>query len=82
MSRQIASYAIGEKLMKLENKKYRNRSGLLPWIELAVGTYFLGMVVFALSIYNFVSIPFLLLFVLGAICVGVLFMNPKRTHLD
>src|SRR5438067_2295177 len=56
-------YAIGEKLMKLENKKYRSRSGWLPWAEVAVGTYFLGMVIFAISIYNFMSIPFLALFV-------------------
>ena len=28
------------------------------------------------------ALTWLLLFVLGAICVGVLFMNPKRTHLD
>src|SRR3954447_9065093 len=63
-------YAIGEKLMKLENKKYRSRSGWLPWAELAVGTYFLGMVVFAISIYNFMSLPFLVLFVFGYYWAG------------
>jgi cellulose synthase/poly-beta-1,6-N-acetylglucosamine synthase-like glycosyltransferase len=63
-------YAIGEKLMKLENKKYRSRSGWLPWAEIAVGTYFLGMVAFAISIYNFMSIPFLALFVFGYYWAG------------
>ena len=39
-------FAIGERPMKLENKQYRARSGWLPYLEIAVGTYFLGMVVF------------------------------------
>ena len=41
-------YAIGERPMKLENKQYRGRSGWLPYLEIAVGTYFLGMVIFAI----------------------------------
>src|SRR5262245_59074164 len=52
-------FAIGDRPMKLENKKYRRRSGWLPYIELACGTYFLGMIVFAIQTYNFLSIPFL-----------------------
>jgi cellulose synthase/poly-beta-1,6-N-acetylglucosamine synthase-like glycosyltransferase len=63
-------FAIGEKPMKLENKKYRARSGWLPYIELAFGTYFLGMVIFAITIYNFLSIPFLMLFVGGYYWAG------------
>jgi hypothetical protein len=63
-------YAIGERPMKLENKKYRPRSGWLPYIELAVGTYFLGMVAFAIQTYNFLSIPFLSLFVFGYYWAG------------
>ena len=63
-------YAIGERPMKLENKKYRPRSGWLPYVELAVGTYFLGMVAFAIETYNFLSIPFLLLFVFGYYWAG------------
>src|SRR5450432_2735347 len=63
-------YAIGERPMKLENKKYRRRSGWLPYAELAVGTYFLGMVAFAIETYNFLSIPFLALFVFGYYWAG------------
>src|SRR5438477_1153758 len=63
-------YAIGERQMKLENKKYRRRSGWLPYAEIAVGTYFLGMVVFAVTTYNFLSIPFLALFVFGYYWTG------------
>jgi hypothetical protein len=63
-------YAIGERQMKLQNKKYRSRSGWLPYAEIAVGTYFLGMSVFAVSIYNFLSLPFLSLFVFGYYWAG------------
>jgi cellulose synthase/poly-beta-1,6-N-acetylglucosamine synthase-like glycosyltransferase len=63
-------FAIGERPMKLENKRYRARSGWLPYLELAVGTYFLGMVVFAITTFNFLSIPFLALFVFGYYWAG------------
>ncbi|MGA2580762.1 MAG: cellulose synthase family protein [Bryobacteraceae bacterium] len=63
-------YAIGGQPMNLENKKYRRKSGLLPYIEIAVGTYFLAMIVFAIETYNFFSIPFLLLFVAGYYWAG------------
>ncbi len=41
-----------------------------PYVEIAVGTYFLGMVVFAINTYNFLSIPFLALFVFGYYWAG------------
>ena len=63
-------FAIGERPMKLENKQYRARSGWLPYLEIAVGTYFLGMVVFAITTFNFLSIPFLALFVFGYYWAG------------
>jgi hypothetical protein len=64
-------FAIGERPMKLENKQYRARSGWLPYMELAVGTYFLGMVVFAFTTFNFLTIPFLALFVFGYYWAGL-----------
>jgi len=67
---RTAKYAIGDRPMKLENKKYRRRSGWLPYAELAVGTYFLGMVAFAIETCNYLSIPFLALFVFGYYWVG------------
>jgi len=63
-------YAIGERPVKLENKQYRRRSGWLPYLEIAIGTYFVGMVGFAISTYNFFSIPFLGLFVFGYYWAG------------
>src|SRR5262245_49871941 len=64
-------FAIGDRPLKLEARKYRRRSGWLPYIELAVGTYFVGMIVFAVQTYNFLSIPFLALFVGGYYWAGL-----------
>jgi cellulose synthase/poly-beta-1,6-N-acetylglucosamine synthase-like glycosyltransferase len=63
-------YAIGDRPMKLESKQYRRRSGWLPYVEILVGLYFVGMIVFAIESYNFLSIPFLLLFVCGYFWAG------------
>ncbi len=63
-------YAVGERPVNLETKRYRWRSGWLPYAEIAVGTYFLGMIVFAVQTYNFLSIPFLGLFVFGYYWAG------------
>ena len=49
---------------------YRRRSGWLPYIELGIGTYFLGMVAFAIDTANYLSIPFLMLFVCGYYWAG------------
>jgi hypothetical protein len=64
-------YAIGgEQKVRLESVKYRRRSGWLPYAELAVGTGFLAMVIFAIESYNFLAIPFLMLFVGGYYWAG------------
>jgi len=63
-------FAIGERQVNLEHKKYRRRSGWLPYAEILVGTYFVAMIVFAIQTYNFFAIPFLLLFVVGYYWAG------------
>src|SRR5215472_2453296 len=40
-------YAIGDRPMKLEVKRYRRRSGWLPYIEIGMGLYFIGMIAYA-----------------------------------
>ena len=67
---RTAKYAIGDRPMNLEAKKYRRRSGWVPYAEILFGTYFAGMVVFAIQTYNFFSIPFLMLFVMGYYWAG------------
>ncbi len=64
-------YAIGGAgKLKLNNVKYRSKSGWLPYAELAVGCYFLYMIDFAIESYNFLVIPFLLIFVGGYFWAG------------
>ena len=63
-------YAVGERPVNLETKKYRRRSGWLPYLEILIGTYFVGMVIFAIQTLNFFSIPFLALFVFGYYWAG------------
>jgi len=63
---RTAKYAIGgQQKVQIQNIEYRRRSGWLPYAELLVGSYFLGMVVFAISSENYLAIPFLMLFVGG-----------------
>jgi cellulose synthase/poly-beta-1,6-N-acetylglucosamine synthase-like glycosyltransferase len=64
-------YAIsgGEK-RKMENVEYRRRSGWLPYLELACGSYFVFMIAFAIESFNYLAIPFLLLFVAGYYWAG------------
>lgn len=50
--------------------KYRRRSGWLPFIELAFGTYFLAMAAYAIDTYNFFALPFIMLFVGGYYWAG------------
>jgi hypothetical protein len=63
-------FAIGDRQVNLEVKKYRGRSGWLPYAEIAVGTYFVGMILFAFQTFNYLSVPFLLLFVCGYYWAG------------
>ncbi len=55
---------------RLEQKKYRRRSGWLPYMELLFGTYFLAMAIFAITSKNYLSLPFISLFVGGYYWAG------------
>jgi cellulose synthase/poly-beta-1,6-N-acetylglucosamine synthase-like glycosyltransferase len=63
-------YALGDRKTKIEHARYRRRSGWLPYVELAVGSYFVYMVAFAIQTWNFAAVPFLLLFVAGYYWAG------------
>jgi hypothetical protein len=67
---RTAKYAIGSGQVKVAASAYRPRSGWLPYIELAIGTYFLCMVAFAIDTLNYLSLPFLMLFVCGYYWAG------------
>ncbi|MDQ6708224.1 MAG: glycosyl transferase family 2, partial [Acidobacteriota bacterium] len=60
----------GQGARRREQKKYQGRSGWLPYLEILCGAYFLYMVVFAIQTDNYLSIPFLSLFVGGYFWAG------------
>jgi cellulose synthase/poly-beta-1,6-N-acetylglucosamine synthase-like glycosyltransferase len=59
-------------------KKYRKRLGIIPWIELAIGCYFALTVWYAVVNQNFITVPFLVLFVLGYWYTGVMSLVQGR----
>lgn len=63
-------FAVGKDAPRTARLRYRRRSGWLPLIEIALGTYFLVMSAYAIDSYNFFALPFLLLFVAGYYWAG------------
>ncbi|GAC1652365.1 MAG: glycosyltransferase family 2 protein [Acidobacteriaceae bacterium] len=60
--------------------KYRKRLGIIPWIELAIGTWFVVMVWYAIESQNYITVPFMVLFVLGYYYTG--FMSLLQGRFD
>ena len=54
------------------------RLGLIPWIELAVGTYFASTVWYAIANENYITVPFLILFVYGYWYTGLMSLLQGR----
>lgn len=50
---------------RLADSSYRRKSGWLPWVEIAIGSYFLFMIWFAIDSLNYLAVPFLLLMLAG-----------------
>ena len=50
--------------------KYRRRSGWLPYAELLAGACFTTITVYAINSYNYLAVPFLMLFVGGYFWAG------------
>jgi len=61
-------------------KGYRKRAGWMPWVEVALGTYFAAAVVYATQNQNYATLPFLVLFVWGYLYTG--FMSLGQTYLE
>jgi len=58
--------------------KYRRRLGWVPWVELLIGSYFALTVVYAVTNENYVTVPFLVIFVLGYWCTGLMSLLQGR----
>jgi cellulose synthase/poly-beta-1,6-N-acetylglucosamine synthase-like glycosyltransferase len=68
--------AKGEKSMAA--RKYRKRLGFVPWIELLIGTYFAATVYYAMSNENYITVPFLIIFVIGYWYTGLMSLLQGR----
>ena len=59
-------------------KKYRKRLGFVPWIELLIGCYFALTVWYAIDNENYITVPFLILFVVGYWYTGAMSLLQGR----
>lgn len=66
------------KTVKVVKKSYRGSKSLLPLIEMAFGLYFTGALWFAIDAHIYTSVPFLILFQVGFLYVGVMSLFPGR----
>ncbi len=71
-------YNVETKKDKIGATRYRKRLGWVPWVELLVGSYFGLTVFYAIENENFVTVPFLLLFVVGYWCTGLMSLLQGR----
>jgi cellulose synthase/poly-beta-1,6-N-acetylglucosamine synthase-like glycosyltransferase len=71
-------YRVNKKGEKSQAKKYRKRLGIIPWIELAIGSYFAMTVWYAFTTENYFTVPFLVLFVFGYWYTGLLSLLQGR----
>lgn len=58
--------------------KYRKRLGIVPWIELAIGSYFAVTVWYAIYSDNYFTVPFLIIFVIGYWYTGMMSLLQGR----
>ena len=59
-------------------RTYRRRLGWVPWIELVIGCYFAATIVYAIQNDNYLTVPFLCLFVLGYWYTGLMSLLQGR----
>jgi cellulose synthase/poly-beta-1,6-N-acetylglucosamine synthase-like glycosyltransferase len=71
-------YNVESRKDKVGANKYRKRLGWVPWVELLIGCYFALTVFYAVENENFVTVPFLLLFVFGYWCTGLMSLLQGR----
>src|ERR1700716_3785378 len=71
-------YRVESKQDKVGAKKYRRRLGWVPWVELLIGAYFAATVIYAIQNEKFITVPFLLLFVVGYWYTGLMSLLQGR----
>jgi cellulose synthase/poly-beta-1,6-N-acetylglucosamine synthase-like glycosyltransferase len=71
-------YRVESKKDKVQATKYRKRLGWVPWMELLIGSYFALTVFYALQNENYLTVPFLMLFVVGYWYTGLMSLLQGR----
>ena len=71
-------YRVESRKDKVGATKYRKRLGWIPWLELLVGSYFALTVYYAIDNENYITVPFLLLFVIGYWATGLMSLLQGR----
>src|SRR5579871_5111409 len=71
-------YRVVDKKDRAVAKKYRKRLGWVPWLELLVGSYFALTVWYAIANENYITVPFLVLFVFGYWYTGLMSLLQGR----
>jgi len=76
--KRTPKYRVEKRGEKAHAAKYRKRLGFVPWLELALGSYFALTIWYAWANENYFTIPFLLLFVIGYWYTGLLSLLQGR----
>jgi cellulose synthase/poly-beta-1,6-N-acetylglucosamine synthase-like glycosyltransferase len=71
-------YRLESKKDKFRAAKYRKRLGWVPWVEIVIGSYFALTVIYAVQNENYLTVPFLLLFVIGYWYTGLMSLLQGR----
>ena len=71
-------YRVAKKGEKSQAAKYRKRLVLAPWIEIFLGFYFLGAIIYTFLNHNYFTAPFLILFVIGYWYTGLMSLLQGR----
>jgi hypothetical protein len=71
-------YRVAKKGEKSQASKYRKRLVLAPWIEMFIGCYFMGTIIYTFINHNYFTAPFLILFVFGYWYTGLMSLLQGR----
>jgi len=76
--KRTPKYSVQKKGERAKAQKYRRRLGWVPWLEMLVGCYFAFTVYYAVVNQNFITVPFLTLFVFGYWVTGLMSLLQGR----
>jgi hypothetical protein len=75
---RTAKHGVDKESLLLTKMAYRARKGFVPFVELAFAAYFAFTIYVAVIGKHYFSLPFLALFLLGYLYVGVLSVYQRR----